>query len=490
VGPNKVPTVFRIRILAKRFGRSFTPVRLSPTIGPDTPPAPLAQPDLAKASGDCDGNGVANDTQADDDSDGLNDDVELSLGLDPCKVDTDGDGVEDRWEFDCDRNGTLNRDQADDDSDLLDDSLEATLMTDPCSTDSDKDGVEDGYEYRSAIDLNDDEFQQPNEVLPYPGKRPYPNPLFKDDASVDHDGDGLTLADEHALWKYTYAVSKTHTRTLSPLSYTDGLQSSVYEYCTTGSSRPACGAGDENRRVPTLRASTYSKWFGAGGFLQWAQDSGYDRVKLNSVGPWWDHSSRTEYDLLDVNRDGVVSTALSDDPVEEFLVPERYMFDYDRDGYLSDDERDEDADGLSNFDELKSRMTPGYWEACYSNETPYYREFSATSHVDADSDGDGVRDGADDADGDDIPNIMELSRINASGLDDTKGLISGPAATICIPDPSLPPAGEINHPDEYGRVNPFNPCLPYTWARSCSTKIGFEDAWAPFDGSVNWIAIQ
>ena len=40
--------------------------------------------------------------------------------------------------------------------------------------------MEDGYEYQSAVDLNDDEYQSPNDVLPYPGKRPYPNPLFTD----------------------------------------------------------------------------------------------------------------------------------------------------------------------------------------------------------------------------------------------------------------------------------------------------------------------
>ena len=38
--------------------------------------------------------------------------------------------------------------------------------------------MEDGYEYQSAKDLNDDEHQQPNKDLPYPGKRPYPNALF------------------------------------------------------------------------------------------------------------------------------------------------------------------------------------------------------------------------------------------------------------------------------------------------------------------------
>ena len=71
----------------------------------------------------------------------------------------------------------LNRDQIDDDNDLLLDDLEASIGTDPCRADTDGDGVADGYEYQSARDLNDDEYQQPNAFLPYPGKRPYPNPL-------------------------------------------------------------------------------------------------------------------------------------------------------------------------------------------------------------------------------------------------------------------------------------------------------------------------
>ena len=86
----------------------------------------------------------------------------------------------------------LNRDETDDDKDLLTDGQEQAIGTDPCAADSDGDGVEDGYEYQSARDLNDDEHQQPNAYLPYPGKRPYPNALFKD-AGVDYDGDVLTL---------------------------------------------------------------------------------------------------------------------------------------------------------------------------------------------------------------------------------------------------------------------------------------------------------
>jgi hypothetical protein len=35
-----VPTLFRLRVLAKRFGKRFTGARLSPFVGPELPPAP------------------------------------------------------------------------------------------------------------------------------------------------------------------------------------------------------------------------------------------------------------------------------------------------------------------------------------------------------------------------------------------------------------------------------------------------------------------
>src|SRR5215218_6046486 len=147
-----VPTRFRLRVLARKFGKKFTSDSLSPIV---SAPRPLqaVQPVAALPDGDCDGDGTKNRYDGDDDNDGL----------------------ADEWEFDCDRNGVLNRDQADDDSDLLDDGTETAIGTNPCALDSDGDGVEDGYEYQSARDLNDDEYQgDPNEVLPYPGKRPYP----------------------------------------------------------------------------------------------------------------------------------------------------------------------------------------------------------------------------------------------------------------------------------------------------------------------------
>ena len=58
----------------------------------------------------------------------------------------------------------------DGDSDLLGKALELRYALDPCKKDTDGDGAEDGWEYWAAKDLN-------AKAVPYPGKKPYPNPL-------------------------------------------------------------------------------------------------------------------------------------------------------------------------------------------------------------------------------------------------------------------------------------------------------------------------
>jgi hypothetical protein len=456
-GTTLLPTRFRIRVLAKKFGKRFTRASRSPVISLATltpPPGYVASP----PSGDCDGDGTKNGVDADDDNDGLTDVVEKSLNLNPCKGDTDEDGVEDRYEFDCDRNGVLNRDEGDDDKDLLSDSLEGQIKTDPCLSDTDGDGVEDGYEYRSARDLNDDEHQQPNTYLPYPGKRPYPNPLWKDE-NVDYDGDSLTLSEEQRLWRFSYATTRTDPRSLEALSYSDGEQ-------YTRSRRIESGH-DAGRRVPTLAARTYDK---RQQFIDWSGPAGYRQVELLDGAPWYAHATeRNPYGLFDVDRQGGEEDA------------ELYYNDTDGNGFLSDDERDEDADGLTNYQESHGWMLPGHWASCYE-EVPYPIEYAGTDMADADSDGDTVRDGADDQDHDDVPNLHELSRIRASsGLDDTNGSechVSDALATLPT---------KTNHPDAYGRVNPFNPCLPSRYSRTCAR---YNVGAAPFDDSVNWFSLQ
>ena len=175
-----VPTRFRLRILAKRFGKRFTGDSFPPIVSAPRPREGRDAQPRRFPSGDCDGDGTKNDSDVDDDNDGLTDDVELSLSLDPCLADTDDDGVLDKFEFDCDRNGVLNRDEIDDDKDLLADTHETSIGTDPCNFDSDNDGIEDGYEYQSARDLNDDEYQgDPNQIPPVPVRAPLPEPAVR-----------------------------------------------------------------------------------------------------------------------------------------------------------------------------------------------------------------------------------------------------------------------------------------------------------------------
>ena len=419
-----VPTKFRLRVQASRLGKRFTTLDDSPTIGPeqpksDTPTVPTGPP---PADGDCDADGIVNGTDSDDDGD------------------------------------------------LLDDALEATLKLNQCNVDTDGDGVQDGYEYKSGIDLNDDEYKQPDETLPSPDKRPYPNPLDAEDSDLDFDGDGLTLQEEYDLWVYTMAHGSPQT--LFPLSYSDGEQYSASRRCTAGDASPLCGGNDTNRRVPTLAAAGYDRFED---FLGWAGSRGYRTVELQVGTPWFDHATiRNGYGLLDFDRDGDEETSVQ----AGHWTSERYYYDLDDDKFVSDDERDEDADGLTNFDELHGRMTPEYWAACYDKEPAYQIAYRGTSHVDADSDGDGIRDGADDQDHDDIPNVMELSRVAASGLYDGK--------RVCDPAEGLPDEPDTHHPSAYGFVNPYNPCLPAEWSRTCQRHPQFDNLTAPFKGPYWW----
>jgi hypothetical protein len=120
---------------------------------------------------------------------------------------------------DCDKDGIPNSAETDMDNDLLSNDLEKSLGLDPCSADTDLDGVPDGYEWQSALDLNRTVLFGATPPTPYPARRPYPNPLFAD-ADVDYDGDGLTLGQEASLWQHF------GNGTLA-LNYSDGMQTTV-----------------------------------------------------------------------------------------------------------------------------------------------------------------------------------------------------------------------------------------------------------------------
>lgn len=96
---------------------------------------------------------------------------------------------------DCDADGTPDSLDADDDNDLLVDTIELSIGTDVCKKDTDGDVMTDFYEYTVAYAING------GPVLPYPKLMPFPNPLLSD--GDDYDNDRMTTLQEFEAWRYT-----------------------------------------------------------------------------------------------------------------------------------------------------------------------------------------------------------------------------------------------------------------------------------------------
>jgi len=153
-----VATRFRLRVLSFRFGRRYTAAKLSPIVTPKRLVAPVGS--LEPVSGTPPVAAVALSPEA------------------RCQLDAAASAASDA------------------DGDSLSNALERSLGTDPCKADTDGDGVPDGYEYQAAKDLN-------GRAVPYAGRKPWANPLDGSDAKYDYDGDGLTMAEEHRLWAFS-----------------------------------------------------------------------------------------------------------------------------------------------------------------------------------------------------------------------------------------------------------------------------------------------
>ena len=226
-------------------------------------------------------------------------------------------------------------------------------------------------------------------------------------------------------------VSRDHAG-LDPLSYSDGNQYSIYNR--------------DGARPPARLAATGSVRQ-VRGFFNWANSAGYGHVSFGG-------SSYVAAGLQPTtarSRAARASTGSSRTTTARSSATTTF----DSDGKLSDDERDEDADGLTNYDESHGRMPPRLLERLLRprgrvsgglrRHEPRRRATpTATACATA----------PDDQDHDDIPNLMELSRNAATRSPDRS--IGSDKDGVEDPLPTL------------GRVNPFNPCLPEPRnARTC-----------------------
>lgn len=286
------PARVRIRVLTKKFGK-WTATRKSPVITP------------SDGSGGTTGPGTGLESPAGD----------------------------------CDKDQVPNSQETDDDNDLLSDEDEVKLATDPCKADSDGDGVEDGYEWFSALDLNRTVLFGTRPPTPYPGKRPYPNPLFGD-SDVDFDGDGMSLGDEQALWLKFGGHSPA-------LNYSDGNQSTV----------PTLAPTDDPLRVQLDTAS------GAAHYGDGMLDDGERDADGDGLSNWDESHGRMTQGWW---------TAFYDEKPKETEYPLAYggvnMLDNDTDGDgVPDGADDEDHDGLSNQFEV---ARPYDWGTTYVSVGP------------------------------------------------------------------------------------------------------------------------
>jgi len=382
-----VASKFQLRVLSRRFGKSYTALKLSPVILPAAPPAAPAG-----TAGTPGATPLATGTPA---AAAAPDQAPAPAPEPAPPVDTDGDGTPDVTD-------------ADDDDDLLLDATEAVIGTDPLYKDTDGDGMEDGWEYKAATDLkarscqSTDDYPVPCDAAmpdPAPGGHYYPNPLDPTDRDVDFDGDSLTASEEHAGWLYGIKRGAA-TRTLTTLWYSDGLQASIdtapEPNLCRGMAVPEVFDGNGvrpefARRVTPLSPLTYPD----------VTLSQYDIYTLDNVGR---HAG---------------------------------------DGCLDDAERDEDGDFLNNFTEQHGpMMDTSWWAGVYAGENPFGRvTYPGTNWLDPNTDKRGPVDGLDDQDHDDFLNVEEAaSRGPASRTKDNKngasraGLWTQPF-NPCLPSP-------------------------------------------------------
>jgi hypothetical protein len=236
----------------------------------------------------------------------------------------------------------------DSDHDGLNDAEEVRIGTDPCSADTDGDGVPDGYEYYAAQDLNSTVLFGSGPLLPYPALRPYPNPLFPD-SGTDYDGDGLTMADEYALWH------KFGDGRLPLTTYSDGKQ-------VTKSV-----AADPNKPWQDIDGN---------GIL----DDGEQDAEGDGLGNWDESHGRMVPSYWEATYDGSSGGPKETKYPIAFSGTDMLLADSNGDG-VPDGLSDQDHDGLTNQFEI---ARPLNWPTTYVSDSHNYNSNTNTMTAGAD----------------------------------------------------------------------------------------------------------
>lgn len=350
-----------------------------------------------------------NPLKLDTDADGLDDGYELSHGLDPGAVDSDLDGLTDGQEVQQLLTDPL---KADTDLDGLSDGLEQTLGTDARLADTDQDGLKDG------IEVN-----HPTEPT---------NPLSQD---TDQDG-VLDLVETASTCALNAADADSDRDGLS-----DGEEDFVNKNCTVeavyGETNPLDddsdddGLCDGNERRTLLTAPSDADSDDDG--LQDGTELGLARSQCTATHPSLfiadqDPSSQTSPLLADTDQDGLIdgSEDKNRNGIRSLEETDPTLLDTDLDGLSDGDELNRygtspllaDTDGGCQDDasELSAGLDPINTptdDLCADADADgiandLERRLFRSNPLDADTDDDGVLDGAE-------PGLVDL---DADGLMD------------------------------------------------------------------------
>jgi hypothetical protein len=261
---------------------------------------------------------------------------------------------------DCDSDGNPDITDTDDDNDGLSDSVETSIHTNICNKDTDGDGVEDAFEYYSALDLN-------GNALPYPAKRPWPNALDPADGNSDFDGDGLTSKEEFTAWNL-YGGRALPAAPGQTFPYSDGNQTS------TAANGVGAWDLDNNGRITDDEKDTdgdgLANWVELG-----KGDAGYNSLspcQFEDSSPGGYGVYVNVFTNCGAGRvpngntfgNVVTPTTAAGTPPPTWLINDRLNWldsDTDGDG-VTDGADDNDFDGLSNIEEITAGTDGLYTE--------------------------------------------------------------------------------------------------------------------------------